>query len=186
MMAILEDAGFTAVDVPELDEFQPGRDGVAVVLRSDSTDLGEPLEHVRDEYPAIPIIVSAPELDLGAFASMIRAGAAMAIDDHTDVDYYGVIVDAALKDRASVPRELLAALAARIPATPESSAWVTDTEAGWLVALAEGTTVADLANRDGYSEREMFRLLGNTYKRIGVENRTEAIIWATRHGLLDG
>jgi len=31
----------------------------------------------------------------------------------------------------------------------------------------------------------MFRILRDLYARIGVRNRTDAIIWATRHGLLD-
>lgn len=31
----------------------------------------------------------------------------------------------------------------------------------------------------------MFRILKVLYAALGVENRTQAIIWATRHGLLE-
>ena len=185
MMAILGEAGFDTVEVADLSRYRPGRDGAAVVIRIDSPEMVDALASVHEEYPAIPLIAVVPDLDLGSFASTVCAGATVAMDDEAEVDSYGVVVEAALRDRASVPRELMAALAARVPQIPDPSAWVTDTEASWLVALAAGTTVADLANREGYSEREMFRTLNDTYARIGVNNRTEAIIWATRHGLLD-
>ena len=42
-----------------------------------------------------------------------------------------------------------------------------------------------MADMVGYSEREMFRVLNELYATLGVDNRTQAIIWATRHGILD-
>ena len=54
-----------------------------------------------------------------------------------------------------------------------------------LQLLAQGRTVAELADLDGYSEREMFRTLKDLYTRIGVTSRTEAIVWASRYGVLD-
>ena len=76
-------------------------------------------------------------------------------------------------------------MASRIPSSPDPQAWITGDEAEWLRALADGATVAALAERIGYSERETFRMLGELYAKVGVRNRTEAIIWATRHGVLD-
>ena len=55
----------------------------------------------------------------------------------------------------------------------------------WLRALAAGATVHQLAERIGYSEREMYRLLRAVYDRLGVPNRTQALVWATRQGILD-
>jgi DNA-binding CsgD family transcriptional regulator len=57
-------------------------------------------------------------------------------------------------------------------------------EQSWLRSMAGGMTVADLAESVGYSERAMFRLLRDLYRRIGVKNRTEALIWASRNSLL--
>ena len=31
----------------------------------------------------------------------------------------------------------------------------------------------------------MFRILNTLYRTLGVDNRTQAVIWAARHGLLD-
>lgn len=55
----------------------------------------------------------------------------------------------------------------------------------WLRALARGITVTELAERISYSEREAYRLLRGLYDRLGVGNRTEALVWAARRGILD-
>jgi DNA-binding NarL/FixJ family response regulator len=57
-------------------------------------------------------------------------------------------------------------------------------ERGWLRHLAESGTMANLATASGYSEREMYRLLGSVYTRLGAANRTEALLLAERWGLL--
>jgi DNA-binding CsgD family transcriptional regulator len=57
-------------------------------------------------------------------------------------------------------------------------------ERSWLRHLADSGTVASLAATAGYSEREMYRLLGSIYTRLGASNRTEALLLAERWGLL--
>jgi len=74
-------------------------------------------------------------------------------------------------------RALTGALEERTPA-------LTSNERLWLRALAESVTVASLARSSGYSEREMYRLLGELYRRLGVTTRTEALLRADRLGLL--
>jgi DNA-binding NarL/FixJ family response regulator len=59
-----------------------------------------------------------------------------------------------------------------------------DHEISWLRELAGGLTVAQLAERSGYSERAMFRLLRRVYVRMQVRNRTEALLRAREQGLL--
>ena len=51
-------------------------------------------------------------------------------------------------------------------------------ELDWLRELAGGATVAQLAGRSGYSERAMFRLLRDLYRRLEVSSRTEALMLA--------
>jgi DNA-binding CsgD family transcriptional regulator len=41
-----------------------------------------------------------------------------------------------------------------------------------------------LAEQAGYSERAMFRLLKNIYSRLGVRNRTQALMLAKDQGWL--
>lgn len=51
--------------------------------------------------------------------------------------------------------------------------------------MAKGVTIQELAKKVGYSERALYRLLHGLYGRMRVSNRTEAILQASRWGLLD-
>ena len=52
------------------------------------------------------------------------------------------------------------------------------------LGLASGRIVSQLAERSGYSERAMFRLLRKVYVRMQVRNRTEALLRARQQGWL--
>jgi DNA-binding NarL/FixJ family response regulator len=57
-------------------------------------------------------------------------------------------------------------------------------EVEWLRELASGATVAKLAEKAGYSERAMFRLLRTLYAQMGVQSRTQALMLAKERGWL--
>lgn len=75
-------------------------------------------------------------------------------------------------------------LAGMIGHHPHAGVELSEEEAEWLTALARGATVVHLADDFGYSERAMFRRLHELYTRLGVSNRTEALVTAQRLGLL--
>ena len=183
--SVLEDQGFSPIDIPALAEWKPGRGGVAVIAWNDDLDGLQAVEVFCQAYPHIPVVAVMPNLDLATFASAIRAGALGAVDDADDPDVVAQSLSTALAGRISVSPYLARAMASRIPASADPYRWIDEQQADWLRALAEGTTVSALAERIGYSEREMFRMLGETYTAIGTGSRTEAIIWAARHGLLE-
>ena len=146
------------------------------------------LEEIRtfcEEHPHIPVIAVLPDLTVSDFAEAVRCGAIVAIAEDEPPETFVDALEAASRGWATVPASVLRAMAARIPRRPDPAAWVTEDEADWLRHLAAGATVTDLAEQVGYSEREMFRTLRETYARLGAKNRTEAIIWATRHGVLN-
>lgn len=183
MEAMVTDLGYVPVAFADLAAWRPGRGGrAAVVSLEDDADF-DALVDFGGEHPHIPVVAVVPGLDLNSFAAVMRAGGAGAIDDSDSLPELAHAIAAAVDDRVSVPSSIIRAMAQRIP--PEVDAMVDDVEAGWLRALAAGETVAALAERIGYSERETYRLLGALYQRLGVTNRTEAIIWATRHGVLE-
>jgi DNA-binding NarL/FixJ family response regulator len=62
---------------------------------------------------------------------------------------------------------------------------VTGEDVDWLLALSRGQTVVELADDVGYSERSMFRKLHELYERLGVTNRSAALLEAQRLGLLE-
>lgn len=185
MASVLDEAGFATVDRPTLADWRPGRDGVAVVMDAGSNGAHEELSSFVDDHPHVPVIAVVEDLSLSEYATQIRAGAKAVLGRDEPTEALLSVLDAALAERSALPFWLARSLAARIPIGPAAGEWVTDVEAAWLRHLAAGTTVAKLAETVGYSEREMFRMLGELYARIGVQNRTEAIIWATRHGLLE-
>jgi DNA-binding NarL/FixJ family response regulator len=185
MEATVDDLGYTAAAFTDLDAWKPGRGGRAVIVFVPDDEALDTLVDFVSEYPHIPVVAVIPDLGLGSFAKAVRAGASGAVDDADSQDVLGEVLASAIKDRVSTPIHLMRAMAQRVPPPHEMSATVDESEAGWLRALASGETVGGLAERIGYSERETYRMLGDLYQRLGVTNRTEAIIWATRHGVLD-
>lgn len=185
MEALVTDLGYQATPFADLAAWRPGRGGRAVVVFVPSDEEVDELVDFATEHPHIPVVAVIPGLDLASFAEVVRAGAWGAVDDSDAESELWEAIRSAVADRVSVPLPIMRAMAQRIPPPNEVDVIVDDTEADWLRALATGETVAALAERIGYSERETYRLLGSLYQKIGVTNRTEAIIWATRHSLLD-
>lgn len=185
LVAMLADLGYGSVSFPDLGAWRPGRGGRAVVMFIASDQEIDELVDFSAEYPHIPVVAVVPGLDLSSFSEVVRAGARGAVDDSDGESELAEVISSAIADRVSVALPIVRGMAQRIPPPNEVDAIVDDTEAGWLRSLGGGETVAALADRIGYSERETYRLLGALYEKIGVTNRTEAIIWATRHGLLD-
>ncbi len=182
--ASLADSGFTPVDLAELGAWRPGRGGMAVVVWMGDAGALDEVSAFDSTYPAIPVVGVVPALEVGALATALRAGATAVLDEAAPTPAFGHTIEAALGANTVLPKHLAVAMATRVPTTPDAGSWVDETEASWLRDLASGTTVAGLAERIGYSERETFRMLNDLYEKIGVRNRTEAIIWAARHGLL--
>jgi DNA-binding CsgD family transcriptional regulator len=72
------------------------------------------------------------------------------------------------------------------PASPtrSTSPQFVPREVEWLKALASGGTVAALAQANEFSEREMYRLIGALYSKLGASNRSEAVALAKQRGLI--
>lgn len=118
------------------------------------------------------------------FGEALLAGADTAAAAAARTEEIVGVVKAALERRASLPMAIAHALAEGRGSPPDESI-VSTQEIEWLRAIANDTTVADLAVRAGYSEREMYRALSRLYRRMGVSSRVQALIAAARWGLLD-
>jgi len=68
----------------------------------------------------------------------------------------------------------------------EAATEIAATERRWLTALAQSVTMAELAAAEGYSERHLRRMLADVYRRLGAGGRVEALVRASKLGLLDG
>ncbi|MCA2216267.1 DNA-binding response regulator [Jidongwangia harbinensis] len=92
-------------------------------------------------------------------------------------------VEATADGQAVLPAELLSMLADAPQAGP---ATLSEERLSWLRRLAAGSTVADLADTAGYSERAMYRILKQIYRDMGVSNRMQAVLRAQELGWLPG
>ncbi len=185
MAAVVQDAGFEPVECAVIADWRPGRHGIAVVAGVRSPAELDAIAAFVAEYPHIPVVAVVAILDLGEVASALRSGAAAVVAEDDEIEGYRAALENAIEGRTALPVALARSMARRIPASPDAAAWIEPVEASHLRKLAAGKTVAAIADDAGYSEREMFRILNELYAHIGVRNRTEAIVWAARHGVLD-
>lgn len=149
---------------------EPGRLDTIVDLRSRRSDA--------------QVVVLLPTPDEQTQVRAVKAGAA-AVESWAVTPEVLVPLIAAVAARLAVlPPDLVQRLASSVDARP---AWLHpgSREVDWLRALAAGRTVADLAQTYAYSEREMYRLLGDLYERLGVAGRIPSLVLAARYGLLD-
>lgn len=185
MSALFSDAGYTTVEYDTIADWNPGRGVQALIVAAENQDDLAALRILTEAHPHIPVVAVSSDLSVSRMADAVRAGAIVGVDADEATATFVSVIEAAVAGHALVQPSMLKSLASRVPTVPDAAAWVTTDEADWLRRLAQGATVADLADAIGYSERETFRMLREAYSRIGATNRTEAIIWATRNGLLD-
>lgn len=183
--SVLADADCRTVEYRRVEEWSPGRGGMAVIAHIEARQELAGVEEFTERYPHIPVVVVTPALGVAEFAAAIRAGASSALAEDEPTEVLVATLEHALDGRCSAPPTVMRALAVRVAAGFGEALAIDDADRARLRALADGTTVAQLADEAGFSEREMFRMLGELYRTIGVKTRTEAIIWASRHGVLD-
>ncbi|MGD2101656.1 MAG: LuxR C-terminal-related transcriptional regulator [Acidimicrobiia bacterium] len=183
--SLLDEGGHETAIGSDLTSWLVGSDGSCVVMRVESgDDLGE-IATFREEHTHVPLVAVLDEVDVAGVAAAMRSGASAVTGVNETPEMVSATVAGALDGLVVLPARIVSAMARRVPDNSNVSAWLSDDEAGWLRAMAAGQTVADIADDVGYSERAMFRQLKTLYQRLGVRNRTEALLWAGRNGVLE-
>lgn len=182
--SLLAEGGYETVIGTELASWTAGGDRSCVLLRVTPDDDPCQIVAFRDEHPHVPLVAVIDEVELAGLVRNLRAGATAVSGESESPEVLLAVVGAALDDLVALPAMLAQSMARLVPDMDDTSAWLSEEEAGWLRAMASGQTVADLAEEVGFSERAMFRQLKSLYLRLGVRNRTEALLWAGRRGLL--
>ena len=181
---VMRIAGYDVESPEDLLAWAAAGDGPHVVLLT----LLQPadwalLARLREHRPAATLIAVIENGDLVLSIRALTSGAAGVMAREADLDMVRLVLAAATYGRSILPVEVIRALTSTDrPSRPRPVP--SETEIAWLRQLAQGLTVARLAERAGYSERMMFRLLRDLYERWGVANRTEAIIHARDNGWL--
>jgi DNA-binding NarL/FixJ family response regulator len=141
------------------------------------------LTDLRKASDDLAVIAVLSEAQTGLYVRAIVAGAVAVVSRDVEPESVKRVFDAAVEGKSLLPAEVVRALAAPRPGVEEEDAGAPSArELEWLRRLASGLTVSQLADRFGYSERAMFRLLRDLYARMRVRNRTEALMHAHKQG----
>ena len=164
----------TPAELPAL--MVPGARVVAVLRQEESADTVPP--DVRGRLALVHILTEA---SAQAYSQALEAGATGAFVHDAELGHVVRTVQCAAAGLTLLPVAVARAInRPSVGATPELSG----RDLAYLRILANGATVAGLARRYGYSEREMYRLLSAVYRQLGAQNRTEALLLAQRFGML--
>jgi DNA-binding NarL/FixJ family response regulator len=163
-------------------------DVVLLDLRMPGAEGGSLIAQLRDEHPAVKVVVLSASDDAASVRSALDAGAcAYVLKSTKPVDIVSVLRD--LRGGQTVFRPSSGALAASAPLAngaqedPFTEAGLTEREVTILVAVASGSTTKAISAELWVSEHTVKFHLTNIYRKLGVANRSGAVRYAVEHGL---
>lgn len=133
--------------------------------------------------PQVRVVAILPALTITSAAGVLRAGAVHAVSRDAEVAVFRSAVDEAIEGVVRIPVAVIHAVAA-LPNAIGVVTPPTDEEIRWLRELATGSTVTAVASTVQYSERALYRRLKDLYAKLGVANRTQALVLAREQGWL--
>ena len=155
-------------------------DDTAIVWTCDDTDALVSIRGRARSDRDLSLVVLLRKPSVSATALAVEAGAAAVAGWDVDGPTLVALVDAACTGLVAVPRRVARRMAAG--ASSQAPVDLTEDERHVLADLCQGVSVSQLAVRLGYSERETFRRLAQLYRKMGVANRTGAVMAAARWG----
>jgi DNA-binding NarL/FixJ family response regulator len=183
MMTALAGAGLSSEEPEDLLAWSSEQQHRVAFLTVQSKQELTLLTQLKGSWPDLILIAVLAEENVEMHIKAVQAGATAAVGRTATPEQILEVFNAAVRGVSMLPAEAVRALAT--PKTTHDQANpLTPREIEWLKALSQGTTVAQLAEHVGYSERAMYRLLRTTYHRMHATNRTEAVLKASHAGWL--
>lgn len=184
VMAALGDAGFRSETPEDLMAWVRDEQRRVVLMTLRSADDWALLGQLHRARPDVIVVAILEDAGVTAYVRALSAGAVSAVPRDAAPEGIRQVFEAAMRGISLLPVEVVRALASPGERSPQAQDAPTAHEIEWLQQLAGGVTVAQLADRAGYSERAMFRLLRSLYAKLDVKSRTEALMLAHERGWL--
>jgi DNA-binding NarL/FixJ family response regulator len=158
-------------DVVLMDLNMPVLDGIQATQR------------IRQALPSTRVVVLTSFSDRERILDALDAGAiGYLLKDAEPEELIQGIKAAARGESPLAPKAAGAVLQARVDSRPIEELSAREREV--LVLVGSGIPNKQIARRLGISEKTVKVHLTNVFRRIGVEDRTQAALWAERNGLL--
>jgi DNA-binding NarL/FixJ family response regulator len=163
---------------------QPGQPATLLI------DLPPPLlpltQQLRTIVPTLGLLFLVDSYELDQILPLLRAGATGCISRDEPVAELARAIIAVGRGEITLPpsiaRRALTALARGESPAGDLIEPLSDREADVLQHLAQGMTNKDIAQSLILSVRTVEAHLRNIFGKLGVRSRTEAALWATKHG----
>jgi DNA-binding NarL/FixJ family response regulator len=159
-------------------------DVVLMDLEMPVLDGIEATRRIRAEHDEVAVVVLTSFSDRERILRALDAGAVgYLLKDVEPDDLEKAIASAARGEAPLDPKAARTLLSARQAAAPADA--LSEREREVLLMVAEGLPNKVIAQRLQISEKTVKAHLTSVFRQIGVTDRTQAALWAERHGLND-
>jgi two-component system, NarL family, response regulator LiaR len=160
-------------DVVLMDLVMPNMDGVDATTR------------IKEQQPHVHVIVLTPFLEDDRVVPAIKAGATSYLLKDVAASDLARAIRGARAGQAQLHPEVARRLMQQVtaPRKPEAGAQLTEREREVLRLLAEGRSNKEIARALVVSERTVKGHVSNILGKLGLQDRTQAALYAVRHGL---
>jgi DNA-binding NarL/FixJ family response regulator len=159
-------------------------DVILMDLSMPDVDGIEATRRIAERAPSARVVIFTSFSERDRILTALDAGAIGYLLKDADPDEVHRGIQAAARAESPLASKAAqAVVAARIETRPARE--MSHREREVLVLVASGLANKQIARRLGISEKTVKTHLTNVFQRIGVTDRTQAALWAERHGLLD-
>lgn len=155
-------------DVVLMDIRLPERSGIEITRK------------IRAQYPEVKVAILTASDEAADVQEAMRAGACGYLLKQSDAGQLAAAIDAIYAGETVVESSLMRAL---VDPAPGSGA-LDDSEINLLKLLAKGFELSRIAREVCVSESTVKRQIAQVQRKLGVDNRIQAVVAAAKRGLL--